>query len=152
VRHIGRVQLYDISYMISTSVILQRWRSNLATADMQDSVCIATRCQGQSILIGAINGKFKELCWQALARHFRRGSFSSYLHIVSEVAFVNWLSCVIPRLSRDMPSPCRMLVRTPFVSGLRSYRIMVVCTNMNRETEASEYALTLSRWPDIEGH
>jgi hypothetical protein len=36
------VQLDDIQDMISTSLVLQRWRSNIATADMQDFMCFNT--------------------------------------------------------------------------------------------------------------
>jgi hypothetical protein len=44
-----------------TSLVLQLWRSNIATANMHDFMCISTRCQEQLVLIGATNGKSKEL-------------------------------------------------------------------------------------------
>ena len=36
------MQLEDIPDKISTSLVLQRWRSNIATADMQDFMCLNT--------------------------------------------------------------------------------------------------------------
>jgi hypothetical protein len=99
------VQLYDIPDEISTSLVLQRWRNNIATADMHEFMCISTRFQGQLILIGAVNGRSKGLWrrrsisrpWQTLAEDLPRSSLPSYLHIVSGLASDDWLSDILPQ-------------------------------------------------------
>jgi hypothetical protein len=99
------VQLYDITDKISTSLVLQRWRSNIATADIHEFMCISTRFQGQLILIGAVDGRSKGLWsrrsisrpWQTLAENLPGSSFPSYLHIVLGLASDDWLSDIPPQ-------------------------------------------------------